>query len=317
MSHNLLKVERRLRGWSQAKVAEVLGVSTKTVTRWELGTAVPYPYYRGQLAALFGKTAQQLGLFKDTDKMSVQTEELESMPLANFFSAATPISLQADPSIPQVLNNSTRLLGRQDLSKKIKERLFATEHRTFTAVHGLPGIGKTMLVAALATDEQVRAHFPDGILWAELGRYPNVLNEFVRWGQLLGVVPNQAEAIKKRAFWEQALRAAIGSRRLLLILDDARTVEAVQAFQIGGPRCSYLLTTRQSQIARTFDRLGAITVPELEEADRLVLLARYVPRLVERDPQGAQALVQATGGLPLAITLMGKYLASSTLATHP
>ncbi|HEY4035800.1 MAG TPA: NB-ARC domain-containing protein [Ktedonobacteraceae bacterium] len=139
----------------------------------------------------------------------------------------------------------------------------------------------------------------------------------MRHDVFLGVVPNQAETIKNRAFWQQALQAAIGPRRILLILDDVWTVEDARALQIGGPQCSYLLTARQSQIAFTFDRLGAITIPELEEADRLVLLARYVPRLVERDPQGAQALVQATGGLPLAVTLMGKYLASSILTTHP
>jgi hypothetical protein len=48
----------------------------------------------------------------------------------------------------------------------------------------------------------------------------------------------------------------------------------------------------------------------LEEADGLALLARFIPEVVERDPQGARALVRATEGLPLALTLIGKYLAS-------
>jgi len=63
-----LRAERIQQGWTQARLAEALGVSTKTVVRWELRQAVPYPYYRRQLSILFGKTAQELGLLRDTDK---------------------------------------------------------------------------------------------------------------------------------------------------------------------------------------------------------------------------------------------------------
>ena len=57
-----LKVERELRGWSQAKVAEALSTTTRTVARWEQGQVTPYPYFREQLCELFGKDARQLGL---------------------------------------------------------------------------------------------------------------------------------------------------------------------------------------------------------------------------------------------------------------
>jgi transcriptional regulator with XRE-family HTH domain len=67
MKPNLLKAMRTQLGWSQSKVAIALGVSTKTVGRWELGLAVPYPYNRGQLACFFNKTIQQLGLLEDAD----------------------------------------------------------------------------------------------------------------------------------------------------------------------------------------------------------------------------------------------------------
>jgi len=68
MMSDLLRAERRLRGWSQARLAKALGVSTRTVRRWELGQSVPYSYYQRQLAILFGKTTQQLGLSKQADK---------------------------------------------------------------------------------------------------------------------------------------------------------------------------------------------------------------------------------------------------------
>ena len=81
--------------------------------------------------------------------------------------------------------------------------------------------------------------------------------------------------------------------------------------KVGGPACVHLLTTRLSQVALAFAQQESIFVPQLQEADSLALLAHFVPDLVEQDPQGAQALVQAVGGLPLAVTLMGKYLIQS------
>ena len=60
-----------------------------------------------------------------------------------------------------------------------------------------------------------------------------------------------------------------------------------------------------------------IVVPELQETDGLALLARYVPQLVQHDPQDARALVRAVGSLPLALTLMGKYLAAQTFTGQP
>ncbi len=74
MKSDLLRTERIERGWSQAKVAKALGVDVKTVNRWEQGQVIPYPYYREQLCALFGMTAQQLGLLPDTDEDNALNE---------------------------------------------------------------------------------------------------------------------------------------------------------------------------------------------------------------------------------------------------
>src|SRR5437879_13403241 len=75
MKPHLLKAEREKRGWSLAKLAEVLGTTTRTVSRWEQGLAVPYPYYREQLCILYEKTAEELGLLSDTKQSDVVVEE--------------------------------------------------------------------------------------------------------------------------------------------------------------------------------------------------------------------------------------------------
>jgi hypothetical protein len=133
-----------------------------------------------------------------------------------------------------------------DFLRHVKEHLFTGNHLTFIAPQNLPNGGKTTLAEALIADRQVQAHFRDGILWVGLGAHPNVLGHLARWGKLLGVIPSQVQNLNSREAWRQALRTAIGNRRLLIIIDDAWTIEDALAFQIGGPQCTYLLTTRLS-----------------------------------------------------------------------
>jgi transcriptional regulator with XRE-family HTH domain len=83
MNPLLLKAARKQQGWSQARVAEELGITERTVRRWEQGLVVPYPYYRLQLCALFGKTAQDLGLPPESDEYEDldECEDLEEVPI--------------------------------------------------------------------------------------------------------------------------------------------------------------------------------------------------------------------------------------------
>ncbi|HEX3642664.1 MAG TPA: NB-ARC domain-containing protein [Ktedonobacteraceae bacterium] len=307
MKSDLLRAERIQHGWSQAKLAEELGVDSRTVRRWERGQAVPFPYYRQKLSTLFGKTPEQLGLPSDID------EENAIEQVAQTTTPDTPASTSflADPAIPQTLGSTNSLLGRNDLFMQVKQCLLAADNLASTALYGLPGSGKTALAAALATNQQVQAHFSNGVLWATLGQHPNVLGQLARWGKLLGVAPTQVENIKSVEAWSQVLRDTIGPRRFLLVIDDAWKAEDALALQIGGAQCSYLLTTRlfQNAFAFTFSEPQSILVPPLEKTDGLALLARFVPQLVKHYPKEAQALVQALEGLPLALTLMGNYLA--------
>jgi transcriptional regulator with XRE-family HTH domain len=61
-----LKQARELRGWSQAKVAELIGTDATTVSRWERGLFLPTPYFREKLCGIFSKNAEELGLLEAT-----------------------------------------------------------------------------------------------------------------------------------------------------------------------------------------------------------------------------------------------------------
>lgn len=309
MKSHPLKVERELHGWSQAKVAGAVGTNVRTVIRWEQGQSVPYPYYREQLCSLFGKNARELGLLAQADETSSEQNRQEKLRDAQLTTGALAGSL-FDPAIPPGLGGTSSLVGRESLLAQVKQLLWEDESLTLIALQGLPGMGKTALAVALAVDPTVRDRFRGGILWAGLGQEPDVLGHLARWGKLLGVSPATVADVNSQASWGQVLRAAIGRRRLLLVIDDAWDVEDALAFQVGGERCAHLLTSRLPHIAFAFAGERALAVPELTEADGLTLLARYVPDVVERDREHAQALVQAVGSLPLALTLMGSYLAT-------
>ena len=109
MRFSPLKVQRELRGLSQAQVAEALGVSPRTVRRWEQGMAVPLPYYHKQLQALLGKTAQELGLVSDL----YEHDEAEEPPAAEP-DAPTQASFLADSTVSKTMgstNNSRKRYG--------------------------------------------------------------------------------------------------------------------------------------------------------------------------------------------------------------
>src|SRR5215469_16176333 len=317
MKPHPLKVERELRGWSQVKVAEAVGVSTQTVIRWEQRRAIPYPYYREQLAQLFGKSVRELELLPPEQQPDLPQESAVALAPASPPSVSPSPPLLLDPAIPLLLGRTGSLVGRADLLAQIKTRLFAGQSLALTALDGLPGVGKTALAVAVSLDPEVQAHFADGILWAGLGPHPDRLGELSHWGALLGVRAAEVGEAGSWEAWGRALRATIGSRRLLLVIDDAWSVQEALSLQVGGPQCAHLLTTRLPQVAFAFAQAGSLSVPELSEQEGLELLARFVPQVVQQEREQAEALVRAVSGLPLSLSLVGKYLASQSLPGQP
>jgi len=321
MKPHPLKVEREQRGWSQARVAEALGVSTLTVIRWEQRRAIPYPYYREQLAQLFGKSVRELDLLPAEQEPESQPE-LPQEPAVALAAASPPTvspppPLLLDPAIPRLMGRTGSLVGRAALLAQIKARLFAGQTLALTALDGLPGVGKTALAVAVSLDHEVQAHFAEGILWAGLGPHPDRLGELSRWGALLGVRAAEVGEAGSWEAWGRALRASIGNRRLLLVIDDAWSAQEALSLQVGGPQCAHLLTTRSPQVAFAFAQVGSLGVPELSEQAGLELLARFVPQVVQQEREQAASLVRAVSGLPLALSLVGKYLASQSLPGQP
>lgn len=278
-------IEERLRHhWTQQEVADRIGTTPTNYSRWERGVTTPGTYFRSQLCDLFGKSARELRLLQEGIEISHQSYELY------------------DPLIPIY----QPLVGREPLLDELKHRLCASQEMGDVALHGLPGAGKTALAVALACDEKVREYFCDGILWAGPGPHPNLFGLLSRWGSLLKVT--SMEKLNSLDAWAVALRTAIGQRRMLLVLDDVWQIEDALALKVGGSNCTYLITSRFVDTAFHFTVEGAVAVHELDEDKGLDLLAKFAPQVVEAEPEAARRLVRSVGGLPLALTLIGKHL---------
>jgi tetratricopeptide (TPR) repeat protein len=207
------------------------------------------------------------------------------------------------------------LIGRDELLSALRSRL--TTGASLALLNGLPGVGKTTLAVALAHDHDMLGQFQDGVLWAGLGRQPDVLALLGAWGIAVGV---SAEEMPRLASVEERARAvhrAIGLRRMLLVADDAWQVEAALAFKVGGPNCAHLLTTRLAAVALDFADELPIEVHELNEVEGLQLLERLAPEVVQAESEAASALVQAVGGLPLALALLGRHLRKAAHSGQP
>lgn len=212
---------------------------------------------------------------------------------------------------------ATSLIGRETLLETLKQRLLADENLALSALNGLPGVGKTALAAAIVNDPEIQTHFADGILWGGLGPQPDLRALLSAWGAALGMHPITMTSLTSLDAWSMALRNVIDQRRLLLVIDDAWTPEAALACQVGGPHCVHLLTTRSTEVALHFAGTGTIRVPELDEAAGERLLAQLAPDAVAAEPVAATQLVQAAGGLPLALVLIGKYLHTEAYHRQP
>ncbi len=306
-----LKQARELRGWSQKYVADQIGADHYYLSRWERGTASPSPYYRNKLCVLFGKNARELGLLQDEPgEHHAEPDKQESVsPIS-----AAPVN---DPAIPPLSLGVTDLVGRDEVISQLTARLCSGKNLVLTAINGLPGVGKTTLAVALAHDFEVLDHFRDGVLWSGVGPHPNVLALLSRWGTVLGVAAADMGRLTTAEAWTMALRSAIGTRQMLLVIDDVWKIEDVLAFKVGGPNCSYLVTTRFPHIGVQFASEGTMMVHELSEDEGVTLLTRLVPELSMSDPDAVQALVRLVGGLPLALTLMGKYLRTQAYSRQP
>lgn len=200
-------------------------------------------------------------------------------------------------------------LGREELVEALVARLCAGQTTALSA-DGLPGVGKTTLAVALARDPRILAHFREGVLWAGLGRTPDVASVQATWAEALGAEIRDLLDPYARL---QRINNSLGDRRLLLVLDDVWQWEAAAQLRCSGPQVITMLTTRDQAIARRFaGPQQSINVPVLATEPGYALLYALAPEACDTDPATARRLAATVDGLPLVLELLGGYLGASS-----
>ncbi|PSM45335.1 AfsR family transcriptional regulator [Streptomyces dioscori] len=177
-----------------------------------------------------------------------------------------------------------------------------------SAIGGAPGVGKTTL--ALHWAHRNTRHFPDGQLYVNLRGYDPAgvaLTPTAAICYFLDALGVPAEDIPPSLDGQAALyRSMLAGRRVLVVLDNARSAEQVRPLLPGTPTCVTVITSREqlhglvaANGARSL-RLDILTVTESIE----FMSKRLGASRVAADRQAAIGIAEQCGRLPLALAIV-------------
>ena len=214
-------------------------------------------------------------------------------------------ALFAVPNLPP------NFLGRPELMRRVRDALLVdlqkpqviTGADARVGMQGMGGIGKSVLAAALARNRQVRQAYPDGVVWIAAGQKLTDDDLLKRQRDLARHLGGD-DTFASLAQGQGVLRQLLAAKAVLLVLDDVWRAADAQAFDVLGPRCRMLVTTRDKSI---LDALHGELVPVslFTEPEALQLLADAVNVAPAALPAEAREVARECGLLPLALALCG------------
>ncbi|MET9604180.1 BTAD domain-containing putative transcriptional regulator [Streptomyces sp. NPDC006512] len=216
------------------------------------------------------------------------------------------------PTVPAQLPRAVSdFVGRAAEIDTLRALLVGTDRDSLplAAVSGMGGIGKTSLVLHVA--HQVRDHYPDGQLYADLRgmeRDPEapgiVLGAFLEGlGYPLKLLPDTVEGRSR------LLRTVLDGRRVLMVLDNAADAAQVRHLIPGAATCAVLVTSR-GQLA-SLEGAVQLCLGRLLPEESISLVGSIIGRdRLGAEREAARALVGACGQLPLATRIVAARLAA-------
>lgn len=174
-----------------------------------------------------------------------------------------------------------------------------------TGLHGQGGIGKSVLAAAVARDDQVRRRFSDGVYWVTVGERPDLFAILIELIHRIGDPdPPPRTVLEARS----RIRGLLADRRTLLVVDDVWSDAAAEALLVTGPAGAVLYTTRDPQVLVAVRALGHRL--DVLPPDAARELAGALLRVPARElPPAADLALTAVGWVPLAVALLAAAVA--------
>jgi DNA-binding SARP family transcriptional activator/Flp pilus assembly protein TadD len=185
---------------------------------------------------------------------------------------------------------------------------------TIAVLSGTAGVGKSALAVRWA--HRVRETFPDGQLYLNLRGYDaerpvapaDALAGFLAALGISG--PEMPLELDERA---GRYRSELAGRRMLVLLDNASSVEQVRPLLPGTGSCMVLITSRDSLpglvAVHGAERLNLDLLPL---PDAVALLRRLIGARVDQEPAAAADLAAACARLPLALRIAAELAAART-----
>ncbi len=178
-------------------------------------------------------------------------------------------------------------------------------------ITGTAGVGKTAL--AVHWGHSAVHRVPDGQLYLDLCGYGS--SPPIRPAEALGVLlrslgvrPERVPADVGEA--STVYRSLLAGRRMLVLLDNARSTEQVRPLLPGEPGCLVLITSRD-RLAGLVAREGAshivLDVLAADEAKAL-LIHLLGPHRVRDEPEAVAELASFCANLPLALRILAANL---------
>jgi DNA-binding SARP family transcriptional activator len=175
------------------------------------------------------------------------------------------------------------------------------------ALDGMPGVGKSALAVHWA--HRAAPRFPDGQLFLNLRGFddhgaPTTHSEALHTllsglGVPLDRIPDDVDA--RTGLY----RSVLADRRVLVVLDNARTTEQVEALLPATAGSAAIVTSRNRLTGLAIAGAHAVTVelPPLDDS-RASLRARLADGRVDAEPDAADAIIAACARLPLAVAVV-------------
>ncbi|MCO8275502.1 tetratricopeptide repeat protein [Actinoplanes sp. TRM 88003] len=184
------------------------------------------------------------------------------------------------------------------------------------AIDGIPGIGKTSLAIHLA--HQLTDAYPDGQLYVDLQGFDpeqSVLHPAQALQGFLNAlgVPDADIPVSHHAR-SGLYRSVLAGRRILVVLDNAHSVEQVRPLLPGSPGCLALVTSRKrlTGLATAHGaHLMTLDVLSVEDA-RGFLTSRIGSQRTSAESEAVDEVIERCGRLPLALAVV-----ASRALTHP
>lgn len=241
----------------------------------------------------------------------------DSAPAAEPPQAPAPAARSIPSQLPAGVAAFTGRIGELALLDGLLDRCGPGEEDSplaVAAMSGIGGVGKSALAVHWANE--VSSRFPDGQLFADLRGYDEsdsplapaaVLDRFLR---ALGVPGPQIPADQQER--AALYRSLLDGRRMLIVLDNARTFAQVKPLLPGRGRSCVLITSRDTVDDVTGHyRVRRIDLNVLTQDEATAMLGAIAGQeRITADPEAAAQLGTLCDRLPLALRIAGARLAA-------